>query len=85
MPPAGRLQRLSTALNLTEEQKAKVKPILEDESVKIKAVAEDKALSKQQKRAKVREIHAATFEQIKPLLTPEQVKKHEEMMKQRKR
>jgi Spy/CpxP family protein refolding chaperone len=85
MTPANRLQGLSAALDLTEEQKAKIKPILEDESAKVKSALEDTKLSRQQKRAKVREIHAATFEQIKPVLTPEQLKKHEQMMKQWKK
>ncbi len=83
--PANRLQNLSTALNLTEEQKARIKPMFENESVKIKAILEDSTLSRQQKRNKVRDIHAATFEQIKSVLTPEQLKKHEQMMKQWKK
>ncbi len=77
--PASRLERMSQTLNLTEEQKTKIKPILEDEAAKIKAVHDDSTLTRQQMGDKVREIHAATYGKIKPLLTPEQLKKHEEM------
>jgi Spy/CpxP family protein refolding chaperone len=83
--PDNRLQRLSTTLNLSEEQKAKIKPMLEDESTEVKAVLDDSNLSRQQKRTKIRDIHADTFEQIKTILTPEQLKKHEEMMKKWKK
>jgi Spy/CpxP family protein refolding chaperone len=76
-----RLERMNRTLNLTEEQKSKITPILEKESAKIKAVFDDQSLTRQEKRDKVREIHSASYEQIKPLLTPEQQKKHDDMVK----
>jgi hypothetical protein len=82
--PADRLERMNRALNLSEAQKSKIKPILESESAKVKALRDDQSLTRQQKRDKIREIHLATFEQIKPLLTADQLKKHDEIIKCRK-
>jgi Spy/CpxP family protein refolding chaperone len=79
--PTHRLERMNRALNLTEEQKSKIKPILEGESAKIKAIFDDQSLTKQQKRDKIREIHSTSYEQIKPILTAEQKQKHDELMK----
>lgn len=82
--PADRLDRMSRILNLTEEQKAQIKPVLEEESVKIKALHSDTALNRQQKRDNMREIRQSTFDKIKPLLTEEQLKKHADMPGKRK-
>lgn len=76
-----RLMKMGCMLNLSEEQKAKIAPVLEQESVKVKAVREDSSLTREQRRQKMRDIHTATYTQIKPMLTPEQQKKHEEMLK----
>lgn len=78
--PQDRLMMMTRYLNLTDEQKKKIKPILDEEAGKIKVVRDDSSLTQDQKREKVRAIHAATYERIKPLLTAEQLKKHEEMM-----
>jgi len=83
MQPArgvNRLERISRELNLTEAQKSQVKPILEDEENQLKALRTNTSLSREQQREKAREIRQATWEKIKPLLTPEQLKKREEMM-----
>ncbi len=83
MQPArgvNRLERISRELNLTEAQKSQVKPILEDEENKLKTLRTNTSLSREQQREKAREIRQATWEKIKPLLTPEQLKKREEMM-----
>ncbi len=83
MQPArgvNRLERISRELNLTEAQKSQVKPILEDEENQLKALRTNTSLSREQQREKAREIRQATWGKIKPLLTPEQLKKREEMM-----
>ncbi len=66
------LQRISTELNLTDDQKAKIKPILQDEFKSLQAVHQDTSLSSDQKIAKAKEIHATAKSQIQPILTPEQ-------------
>src|SRR5579864_5096027 len=42
------LQTLSEKLNLTDDQKAKLKPILQDQMQQMKAVREDSSLSQEQ-------------------------------------
>jgi Spy/CpxP family protein refolding chaperone len=74
MGPEQRLAWLTKQLNLTDEQQAKVKPILEDEHKQMMALHEDSSMSRDQKHAKFREIHQNAFNQIRPLLTDEQQK-----------
>jgi periplasmic protein CpxP/Spy len=73
------LQMLSEKLNLTDDQKAKLKPILEDEMQQMKAVREDSSLSQEQRRAKMKSIHESLHEQINAVLTPEQQAKFKQM------
>jgi periplasmic protein CpxP/Spy len=69
------LQHLASELNLTEDQKAKIKPILQDEHSQLGAVKADSSLSPDQKQAKVAEIHGNAKSQIQSILTPEQQQK----------
>jgi periplasmic protein CpxP/Spy len=73
------LQMLSEKLNLTDDQKAKLKPILQDQMQQVKAVREDTSLSQEQKRAKMKSIHESLHEQINAVLTPEQQAKFKQM------
>jgi periplasmic protein CpxP/Spy len=77
--PEQHLQMLSDKLNLTDDQKAKLKPILEDQMQQMKAVRDDTSLSQDQKRAKVKSIHESFHEQINAVLTPEQQAKFKQM------
>lgn len=73
------LQMLSEKLNLTDDQKAKLKPILQDQMQQMKAVREDSSLSEQQKRAKMKSIHDSLHDQINAVLTPDQQAKFRQM------
>ena len=70
-----RLEWLSQQLNLTDEQKQKLKPILRDEAKQMRAVHEDSSLTPDQKRDKVRQIHKTFRPQVQAVLTPEQQEK----------
>ena len=59
-------------LNLTDEQKAKIKPIVAEEHKAMMAVHEDTKLADDLKRAKQKEIRKDTMKQIAAILTPEQ-------------
>jgi len=72
---------MSENLNLTEEQKAKIRPILEDEAEQLKALRADTSLSPEQSRAKARESRSSTRSQIDQILTPEQKGKRTEMQR----
>ena len=70
-----KLQELSSELNLTDDQKTQLKPILQDEYKQLKAVKADSSLSPDQKKTKAGDIHQSFKSQIGSVLTPEQQKK----------
>jgi periplasmic protein CpxP/Spy len=77
------LQMLSEKLNLTDDQKAKLKPILQEQMQQMKAVHEDSSLAPEQKRGKMKSIHESFREQVNAVLTPEQQAKFKEMQQER--
>jgi periplasmic protein CpxP/Spy len=79
-----KLQEISTELNLTDDQKDKIKPVLQDEFKQLKAVKDDASLSPDQRQAKAKEIHESTKSQINSFLTPDQQKKLGEMREKAK-
>ena len=68
----GGLQAAVESLNLTDDQKAKVKDIFAEARAKHQAVSSDTTLSDDQKKAKVKELHTATMTKLNEVLTPEQ-------------
>src|SRR6266436_5713891 len=68
----GGLQAAVESLNLTDDQKAKVKDIFADAKTKRQAVSSDASLSDEQKKAKMKELHSATMAKLNEVLTPEQ-------------
>jgi Spy/CpxP family protein refolding chaperone len=74
---ADRLADLTMVLKLSEEQRVKIKPIVDDESKQIKALREDRSLPFQERGAKFREIRKAADEKIKAILTPEQAQQYD--------
>jgi periplasmic protein CpxP/Spy len=79
-----RLQHISTELNLTDDQKAKIKPLLQEEVSQMNSLRSDTSLSQDQRQAKMKEIHQTYSSQIQAVLTPEQQKKWAEMKEQKK-
>jgi len=71
-PKTPLIDKLTTDLNLTPDQQAKIKPILMDRHTKVKAIRDDASLSKQQKKEQLKEIGQTTDGQIKAILTPDQ-------------
>ena len=72
-----KLQELSTQLNLTDDQKAQLKPIVQDEIQKLRAVNDDASLTADQKKAKFTDIRQSYKSQMVSILNPEQQKKLE--------
>lgn len=70
-----RLKRLSKRLNLTDDQKEKIQPILQDEERQMQSVEADSSLTPQQKHHQQRQIHIASRTQMDAILTDEQKKK----------
>ena len=75
----GELRYLSQQLNLTEEQKEKLRPILMEEGEKLRTTRLDEHLPLDQKRAKLLEIRDSYRPKIAELLTPEQQEKLKKM------
>jgi hypothetical protein len=70
-----RLEWLSQHLNLTEDQKKQLKPVLTDEFKQMRAVGEDASLTQDQKRERMKQIHEASRPQVQGIITPEQQQK----------
>ena len=66
------LQAAVESLNLTDEQKAKMKDIFADAKTKHQAVSSDTTLSDEQKKAKMKELHSSVMAKLNEVLTPEQ-------------
>ena len=68
----GGLQAAVESLNLTDDQKAKVKDIFADAKTKKQAVSSDASLSEEQKKAKMKELHTSIMAKLNEVLTPDQ-------------
>jgi Spy/CpxP family protein refolding chaperone len=68
----GGLQAAVESLNLTDDQKAKVKDIFADAKAKHQAVVNDTSLTDDQKKAKLKELHESTIAKVNGVLTPDQ-------------
>jgi Spy/CpxP family protein refolding chaperone len=68
------LASLTSSLNLTDEQKTKIKPILDDKQAKMHAVKKETTTPDDEKKAKDKSIRKDANEQIRAVLTPDQQK-----------
>src|SRR3989442_12853228 len=67
----GGLQAAVESLNLTDDQKAKVKDIFADAKTKKQAGASDASLSEEQKKAKMKELHTSIMAKLNEVLQPD--------------
>jgi periplasmic protein CpxP/Spy len=77
--PQQRTEMLTKKLNLTSDQQAKVLDIFKSDQSQTESVRSDSSLSRDQRRAKMMDIHKASDDQIRALLDPDQQKKWDEM------
>ncbi|HET7100554.1 MAG TPA: hypothetical protein VFJ52_05335 [Terriglobia bacterium] len=84
MTPADQLARLTKQLKLTDEQQAKIKPILEEQHNKMMDLRQDTSMSREDRFARFREVRQDSLEKIKPILTPEQQKQWEKIQQNRR-
>jgi len=75
MEALSELRMLTQQLNLTPEQREKLRPIVTDEGEQMHVVRIDERMNPDQKRAKVIEIRQAFNPKIAAELTPEQQEK----------
>ena len=72
---ADELRRFAADLNLSQQQKDQLRPILEDQLSQTQAVRNDTTLSKSEKGAKIVSIRAAERSKVATVLSPEQMTK----------
>jgi hypothetical protein len=75
VPHAVNIDGIARALNLTDDEKTQVQPILNAEFESRREIITDKTLSGDEKRQKVIDLHNQTATKLKPILTDEQFKR----------
>ena len=68
-------------LNLTDEQKAKLRPILQEENQQLDTLQNNTSMTQEQKMAKANEIRQNASPKIRAILTQEQLQKLADMQK----
>jgi len=77
------LQRMRETLNVTDDQVAKIKPILETRDQQLKDLRGNYSLSQGEARAKAAAIRKSARKQIEHILTPEQRQKQKALRRGR--
>ena len=83
-PSMGYMDRMTKDLNLTPDQVAKIEAIHKDAKVKRDAVLANKSLTPDQRRTQLADIRKGTHTQIMGVLTPEQQKKYESFLAEKR-
>ncbi len=81
MNSQGMLDHMTKELNLSSDQQAKIKTILDDQQKQAQALREDTSMSQQDRMSKMRDIHKSTMAQVRAQLTADQQTKFDEMQK----
>ena len=76
------LKNLTEKLSLTDDQQAKIKPILEDSRAQMQKVMQDDSMSREDKMAKGRTLREASNSKIREVLNDDQKKKFDDMQKE---
>jgi Spy/CpxP family protein refolding chaperone len=82
--PEVRVAAMKESLKLSDEQVAKIKPIFAKSQEKTRALREDQSLSQEDRRTKMQEIFKSVEEELKPILTAEQLAKYKEDAEKRR-
>ena len=83
MSPDQQLGRLSKTLNLTDDQKGQIRPILEDRSQKMQSIHADSTLAGENKKAKMNSLFDDSNSKIRAVLNDTQKQKFDEMQQRR--
>jgi Spy/CpxP family protein refolding chaperone len=78
------LQKLTKELNLSADQQAKVKSILDDQQQQFSTIRQDSSLSKADKHAKMQQVHDSSASQVRAVLNPDQQTKFDAMLAKHK-
>jgi hypothetical protein len=81
--PAERTKNLTRELKLTADQQTKVQDIFQSERSQMESLRQDSSLSREDRRAKMMDIHKNTNSQVRALLDATQQKKWDKMQADR--
>jgi protein CpxP len=79
------LDRIEKALNLTDDEKPKVQPILESWHSQTMAVFQDSSLSRDDRQTKLKSIHDDITAKLQPILTADQMATWQKVSQPRRR
>lgn len=79
MNPDSQLAHLTKTLNLTSDQQTQIKPILENQQQQMMQLHQDQSMSREDKMAKAKSLHADTTSKIEAVLNDQQKQKYEAM------
>ena len=68
---------MTDELNLTADQQAKIKPLLQDQHDQMQGLMRDTSLSADDRRAKARSVHQTTAAKVREVLNDDQKKKYD--------
>ena len=74
-----KLQDITAQLGLSEEQKAKIAPIVQQEMADLRALKQEATAARREKLRRFRDINQKASGEIRVLLTPAQQKKYDEL------
>ncbi|MGB9195322.1 MAG: hypothetical protein WCB53_00205 [Terriglobales bacterium] len=83
MDPVKRTEHLTKKLDLTADQQTKVLEIFKTEQSQAESMMNDSSMSRDDRHAKMAEMHKTSDDQVRALLDPTQQKKWDEMQSQR--
>ncbi len=85
MSPDQMVARLDQRLHLSDDQKTKIRSILQDQHDAMEKVRSDSTLAPEDRRAKMQSIAADHHDQIKNVLNDQQKQEYDQMMQRRGR
>ena len=78
------LERLTKKLKLSDDQQAKLKPILEDQNKQMEQIHNDSSLSREDRFSKMQALRQGSDTQIKTVLNEEQQKSFDKMREEQR-
>jgi len=79
-----RLQHMTKMLNLSDDQQAKLRPILQQQQDQVASLKQNTSMSQQDRHAKFQQIHQDTQQKIRGLLNDDQKAKFDQMQDRHK-
>jgi periplasmic protein CpxP/Spy len=82
MDPNQQLKRMTKQLDLTEDQQAQIRPILQNRALRMQQLFQDQSMDPQDRRSKLRAVQDDSRHRIESVLNETQKAKYAEMQQQ---